>query len=202
MQTKAVFYRVRDMLKRRERHVARIALGSAFEGWLNAEIGREMRWGEPNKNRWGGDEYVVPESQKRDLVVFRDDGTASHVIEVKLVYPWSERKMLVPLKRLYEQISRKAYNDETTKTRYVGFIFGVWISPFHSRFADRKSLANAYGFYQRLTSQVRAVFDEEDYTFQHRSWRRAVDCDVTLNGEKFHVEVGMLHMTRRPQSNS
>ena len=82
-----IFDRVRDHLRTKPEHAARIASGPGIKQWLLAEIRAALNWVDPPvlaANQW-----AVIDSRKRDLVVFADTNSvspecwpAAHVVQV------------------------------------------------------------------------------------------------------------------------
>lgn len=192
---------LRDPSKRQ--HMAKVATGPAFEGWLNAEIGVVLNSSKGSLDFEKG-EYLWSEKTKRDLVICRPDGSAGWVIEVKLVYPWPPSKMQAPLERLKAQVApKKTYDDEDDRTQRAGIIFGVWFEPSPDNGAWAAEI-NRLRFFSGLKVMAHKIFPHgasDPFAIQHKDFYYPLR-EVTPTGWDETVTVGMMYVTRRRKGGS
>ena len=188
---KEMFYICKSHLEEKASHFAKVALGSACEQWINAEMTVALNWANPRV--LGKQDYARPEDKKRDIVIY--DGSnevETHVIEVKVLYPWTnetlKRKKTASLR---EQISP---SNGDVRPRHMGVVFAIWTTKYGNEKPSE--------FFVRITDLLKNEFPAKEYSTQHRFiLERIVNNEyVELAGEKKVIHIGATYVTRRIDS--
>lgn len=194
------FYTIKKCLQSHGKHFAAIVCNSSCEAWINAEaVAALNRYYNNNALHRNKGEYAISESRKRDIVIY-SKSKVSHVIEVKVLYPWDDFKLLnEKLKPLKSQIDRRK-DDEPVSVSRTGLIFGVWIYPYDNKYARHNHPeSKADEFFDRLTLLTQEVFPSSDYTTQHKGIFERVFKNP-IRAPYPHdclVQVGALYITKR-----
>ncbi|GEM_PF-4311718 len=134
-----------------------VLLGSACELWAVAEACACINAASPSILPPGI--CMVNENQKRDAVLWEENGTDHHVhmaVEAKVVYP--NKNLGEAIRNLEAQLCRQAYPDEVPQMPRYGLVLAIWDSHFQSR-----QWPESRQFFTSVAGVMRSIFSTETY---------------------------------------
>ena len=193
---KSIFYGIHDYFRTKPEELAEVLAGASCEAWLCTECCLAMNRGIPGQLvpllDLGAKEYAFREVQKRDISIYRGTNEIlTHAIEVKVVYPMSDSKILdEKLWPFVGQIERDPYSDEPDNLRSAGLLFAVWSSYYEEPRSE---------FHRRVSSFIRELFPPERFTTQHDfALENILDpTNVKMGSNEVQIALAALMLTAR-----
>src|SRR5688572_20123978 len=115
-----VYNLIRDNLKSRSAHVARIIGGAACEQWFSSEAFAAINW--PEAPVLPADCCGIAELRKRDMAIRNETaGRVVATVESKVVY--NNKNLWTVLRQLRDQVQRESYDDECDECSHGGLVY-------------------------------------------------------------------------------